>query len=69
MLQRTCLGILAAVVLGALTMPVQALTTEEKMTTCKFGADSQKLAGTARKTFISKCMANESAPARRPKPQ
>jgi len=69
MLQRTCLGILAAVLLGAFAMPVHALTAQEKMTTCKFGADSQKLAGTARKTFITKCMANESAPAPRPKPQ
>jgi hypothetical protein len=28
------------------------------METCKFGADDQKLAGAARKRFISRCMAN-----------
>jgi psiF repeat len=69
MLQRTCSWLLAALLLGALTAPGSALTAEEKMETCKFGADSQKLTGAKRKTFIAKCMAEESAPARRPKPQ
>jgi len=69
MLQRTCLAVLAALLLGALTTPGVALTAQEKMETCKFGADSQNLTGAKRKTFISKCMANEAAPARRPKPQ
>ena len=36
-----------------------ALTAKQKMETCKFGADDQKLTGRKRKTFISKCMANE----------
>ena len=42
--------------------PALALTTKEKMETCKFGADDQKLAGAARKGFMSKCMANSDAP-------
>jgi hypothetical protein len=48
--------------------PAPALTTAEKMETCKFGADHQKLAGAARKRFIAKCMANV-APAAAPKSQ
>ncbi len=44
-----------------LLTPAFALTAQEKMATCKFGADDQKLAGAARKTFITRCMANEPA--------
>jgi hypothetical protein len=69
MLQRNYLAVLTALLLSALNTPVFALTAEEKMATCKFGADSQNLTGAKRKTFISKCMANENAPARQPKPQ
>ena len=57
-------GVIAALVP---TAPALALTAKQKMDTCKFGADDQKLAGAARKSFISKCMAPE-GPARRPKP-
>jgi hypothetical protein len=42
--------------------PVAALTAKEKMKTCQFGADDQKLTGTARKTFISRCMSNRNDP-------
>jgi hypothetical protein len=45
--------------------PAVALTAKQKMETCKFGADDQKLTGAARKAFLSKCMANE-APAKKP---
>jgi hypothetical protein len=48
--------------------PAAALTETEKMETCKFGADHQKLTGAARKKFLAKCMAND-APARAPKTQ
>ena len=51
-------GVLAALVFAA---PAHAVTAKEKMETCKFGADDQKLAGAARKSFMSKCMANETA--------
>ena len=49
-------GVLAALVL---TLPAHAVTAKQKAETCKFGADDQKLAGAARKSFMSKCMANE----------
>jgi len=38
--------------------PASAVTSTQKMETCKFGADDQKLTGAKRKTFISNCMAN-----------
>jgi hypothetical protein len=46
-----------------------AITTQKKMEICKFGADDQKLSGSARKRFISKCMANADAPSPRAKAQ
>lgn len=47
--------------------PASALTAKQKMETCKFGADDQKLKGAKRKTFISRCMANEkTTPASKP---
>lgn len=42
--------------------PSFALAPKEKMATCKFGADDQKLEGRARKTFMAKCMANKNDP-------
>jgi len=57
-------GLIAVLLSSA---PASALTAKQKMDTCKFGADDQKLAGAARKSFISKCMAPE-GPARRAKP-
>ena len=44
-----------------------AATAKEKMETCTFGADDQKLAGAKRKAFLSKCMSNADSP--RGKPQ
>jgi hypothetical protein len=41
-----------------LATPASAVTSKEKMETCKFGSDSQKLAGAKRKAFIARCMAN-----------
>jgi hypothetical protein len=38
--------------------PASAITPAQKMETCKFGADDQKLTGAKRKTFIDRCMAN-----------
>ena len=57
MLQRVFMPGLFALVL--LNVPAFAITSQEKMKTCEFGADDQKLTGAARKTFMSKCMANE----------
>ena len=43
-----------------------AATLKEKMETCTFGADDQKLAGTKRKAFLSKCMSNADSPRGKP---
>ena len=58
---------LAVAVLSA--APARALTAKQKMETCKFGADDQKLTGAARKTFMSKCMANTDSPRGKPAPK
>jgi hypothetical protein len=51
------------VLIGALAIllpaPASAITAKEKMETCKFGADDQKLKGGHRTTFIKRCMADE----------
>jgi hypothetical protein len=54
------IGVLVLVLVFAGT-PAWAITSQQKMETCKFGADDQKLEGAARKAFLSKCMANEKA--------
>ncbi|HEV1999382.1 MAG TPA: hypothetical protein VGQ97_02720 [Xanthobacteraceae bacterium] len=54
-------GLLAALLLLPNT-PATAVTAKEKMDTCKFGAEDQKLKGTAKQNFIKKCMANADAP-------
>jgi hypothetical protein len=51
---------LIAMVAGS--SPASALTSKQKMETCTFGADSQKLTGAARKSFITKCMSNADSP-------
>ncbi len=66
MLRTIGLGVAAGLLL---TTPGYAITAKEKMVTCKFGADDQKLAGKARTTFISRCMATSDAPAARAKPK
>jgi len=53
-------GLAAAMVFAA---PAFAITAQEKMDTCKFGAADQKLTGKKEQDFIRKCMANEPAPA------
>lgn len=52
-------GILALVMFSA---PSFALTEKDKMATCKFGADDQKLQGKARAAFLKKCMSNKNDP-------
>jgi hypothetical protein len=42
--------------------PCFAVDTKQKMATCKFGADDQKLQGAARSAFLKKCMANRDDP-------
>ena len=47
--------------------PSAAVTSQEKMETCKVGAESQQLQGAKRSAFIKKCMArgNYEPPARK----
>jgi hypothetical protein len=42
--------------------PVLALTTKQKMDTCKFGADHPMLTGKARAEFLKKCMSERNDP-------
>jgi hypothetical protein len=51
-----------AVVLVNFATPASALTPEEKMETCKIGADHQKLTGAKRKRFLAHCMADSDSP-------
>jgi hypothetical protein len=44
------------------TVPALAISAKQRMETCKFGADDQKLAGKQRTEFIKKCMANRNDP-------
>jgi len=39
-----------------------AITSKDKMATCKFGADDQKLQGAARAAFMKKCMSDKDDP-------
>jgi hypothetical protein len=52
------LSVLCLLPLLLLASPASALTKAQKMETCKFGADDQKLTGAKRKTFLANCMAN-----------
>jgi hypothetical protein len=42
--------------------PSYALSSKDKMATCKFGADDQHLEGKARAAFMKKCMSNKDEP-------
>jgi hypothetical protein len=56
--------ILAVAVLVTLSLysPSYAVTSKDKMATCKFGADDQHLQGKARSAFMKKCMSNMDEP-------
>ena len=41
-----------------LAAPASAATKAQKMETCKFGADNDKLTGKKRDVFIKRCMSN-----------
>lgn len=62
-------AIAAAFFVGIAGSPASAITAKEKMDICNFGADDQKLSGSARKTFISRCMAKGDEPGAKPKPK
>lgn len=73
MLRTMAIAILPILLVAA---PASAITSQEKMETCKVGAESQQLDAAKRSAFIKKCMAkgNYEPPARKnakpaPKPQ
>jgi hypothetical protein len=68
MLRFVCALAVVAFLVGA-DRPASAITPAEKMETCKFGADADKLKGAKRKRFLSRCMANTDAPAKAAKKQ
>jgi hypothetical protein len=62
-------AVLAAVAAAFAVPSAGAITAKEKKATCEFGAESQKLSGVARKSFMTKCMANEDRGAKKQKPK
>jgi hypothetical protein len=42
--------------------PSYAVSSKDKMATCKFGADDQHLQGKARSAFMKKCMSGADEP-------
>jgi hypothetical protein len=52
----------AALIVLVSAGPCFAVDAKQKMATCKFGADDQKLQGAARNAFMKKCMANRNDP-------
>jgi hypothetical protein len=55
---------IAAVMMAvaSFSAPALAVTSKDKMATCKFGADDQNLQGKARAAFMKKCMSNKDDP-------
>jgi psiF repeat len=54
---------IAALLIAMLpSAPSFAVSPKDKMATCKFGADDQKLAGAARTAFMKKCMSDKDDP-------
>jgi len=60
MLRYAVIAMLLAV--GLPSAPSFAVTAKDKMATCKFGADDQKLQGPARSAFMKNCMSNKDDP-------
>jgi hypothetical protein len=52
----------AALIVLVPASPCFAVDAKQKMATCKFGADDQKLQGATRNAFLKKCMANRNDP-------
>jgi hypothetical protein len=64
-----CVFVAAMLTVMLPSVPSLAVTAKEKMETCKFGADDQKLTGTARNKFLTKCMAKGDPPGTPAKPK
>ena len=54
MLRNTAIAFISVMLVAT---PAAAVTSQEKMETCKVGAESQQLEGAKRDAFIKKCMA------------
>ena len=54
----TSLALASLLPFALAAQPVSAATKQEKMETCKVGADHDSLTGAKRTAFINKCMAN-----------
>ena len=54
MLRKMAIALVSVMLLAS---PAAAVTSQEKMETCKVGAESQQLGGAKRDAFIKKCMA------------
>jgi hypothetical protein len=59
-----CAGFIAIAAVFAVlpSTPSFAVSAQDKMATCKFGADDQKLDGAARAAFMKKCMSGKNDP-------
>ena len=62
-------GAIVVVMAAVAATPAVAITSAEKMETCKFGADADKLTGAKRKRFLARCMADTDARAKPAKAQ
>jgi hypothetical protein len=65
MLRFAMVAGLALAMVGGMPAALAA-TSKQKMETCTFGADEQKLQGAARKKFMANCMANRDSPRGKP---
>ena len=64
MARLTIAAALAAALLHV--TPTLALTPQEKLETCNFGADEKKLTGGARKAYIARCTSDQDSPRGKP---
>ena len=55
-------AVAAMLIVMSAAAPAVAVNSKDKMATCKFGADDQKLKGPARAKFMKNCMANKNDP-------
>jgi hypothetical protein len=57
-----CAFLAAALIVLLLGGPCFAVDAKQKMATCQFGADQQRLQGEARDAFLKKCMEDRDDP-------
>ncbi len=57
-----CAFLAAALIVLLPAWPCFAVDAKQKMTTCEFGADHQRLQGEARDAFLKKCMEDRDDP-------